>query len=169
MASIFNALPGLDVLVGDISKSLAQMWTDTAAEGGAAPAADDAKATQVNFVLHLGFGTTAEDAAEQFQTVVRFSRMYPSRIVVLCPSTEDEDDGEAAMVDLIHKYVYTDRPREKAAPSIINGTMRLNEGAKLNVASMADQLAWFQAEDLVGKDITLDTLLDTSYVETFEA
>jgi len=79
------------------------------------------------------------------------------------------DDGEAAMVDLIHKYVYTDRPREKAAPSIINGTMRLNEGAKLNVASMADQLAWFQAEDLVGKDITLDTLLDTSYVETFEA
>ena len=73
------------------------------------------------------------------------------------------------MVDLIHKYVYTDRPREKAAPSIINGTMRLNEGAKLNVASMADQLAWFQAEDLVGKDITLDTLLDTSYVETFEA
>ena len=79
------------------------------------------------------------------------------------------DDGVQAMVDLIHKYVYTDRPREKAAPSIINGTMRLNEAAKLNVASVEDQLKWFQSEGLVDAAITLDTLLDTSYVETFRA
>ncbi len=76
------------------------------------------------------------------------------------------EDGVQELVDLIHKYVYTDRPREKAAPSIINGTMRLNEGAALNVASVRDQLAWFQEEGLVDKTITLDTLLDTSYVET---
>ena len=50
------------------------------------------------------------------------------------------DAGEAAMVDLLHKYVYTDKLREQAAPSIINGTMRLNEGAKMNVASVRDQL-----------------------------
>ena len=74
-----------------------------------------------------------------------------------------------AMVDLIHKYVYTDRPREKAAPSIINGTMRLNEGAALNVASIADQLSWFQSEGLVDADITMDTLVDTSYVKTMGA
>jgi NitT/TauT family transport system substrate-binding protein len=79
------------------------------------------------------------------------------------------DDGVAAMVDLIHKYVYTDRPREKAAPSIINGTMRLNEGAALNVASVRDQLEWFQSEDLVDAAVTLETLLDTSYVETIGA
>lgn len=78
------------------------------------------------------------------------------------------DDGVNEMVDLIHKYVYTDRPREKAAPSIINGTMRINEGSRLNVASLKDQLEWFQSEDLVGKDITLDTLVDGSYVETYE-
>ena len=76
------------------------------------------------------------------------------------------EDGVNEMVDLIHKYVYTDRPREKAAPSIINGTMRLNEGAALNVASVQDQLEWFQSENLVDGSITLDTLLDTSYVET---
>ena len=70
------------------------------------------------------------------------------------------------MVDLIHRYVYTDRPREKAAPSIINGTMRLNEGAALNVASVRDQLTWFQTEGLVDEAVTLETLLDTSYVET---
>jgi NitT/TauT family transport system substrate-binding protein len=29
-----------------------------------------------------------------------------------------------------------------------------------------DQLNWFQSEGLVDKAITLDTLLDTSYVET---
>jgi NitT/TauT family transport system substrate-binding protein len=79
------------------------------------------------------------------------------------------DDGVNEMVDLIHKYVYTDRPREKAAPSIINGTMRINEGARLNVASVQDQLSWFQSEGLIDADITLDTFVDTSYVETFEA
>ena len=97
MASIFNALPGLEVPVGAISKNLKKMWTDTAASGGPAPSADSAKATQVNVVLHLGFQTTADDAAQQFQTAVRFSRRYPSRIVVLCPLTPEEDAGASEM------------------------------------------------------------------------
>lgn len=75
-------------------------------------------------------------------------------------------DGVNQMVDLIHRYVYVDRPREKAEPSILNGTMRLSTGAALNLASVQDQLSWFQSEDLVGKDITLDTLVDDSYVKT---
>jgi hypothetical protein len=89
MPSIFNALPGIDVPVDAISKGLADMWATTAASGGPAPEADDAKATQVNFVLHLGLNTAPEDAAVQFQTAVRFSRRYPSRIVVLCPLADD--------------------------------------------------------------------------------
>ncbi len=95
MSAIFDALPGIEVPVGAISKSLGKMWKDTAAKGGPAPATDDAKATQVNFVLHLGLQTTAEDAAEQFQTAVKFSRRYPSRIVVLCPLAEE--NGETDM------------------------------------------------------------------------
>ena len=79
------------------------------------------------------------------------------------------EDGVNEMVDLIHKYVYTDRPRDKAAPSIINGTMRLNEGASLNMASVSDQLEWFQSEGLVEESVTMDTLVDASYVDTFEA
>ena len=75
------------------------------------------------------------------------------------------DEGVNEMVDLIHKYVYTDRPREKAAPSIINGTMRLNPGAALNVASVQDQLDWFKSEGLVG-DVSMDQLVDSSYVKT---
>ncbi|MBP6508291.1 MAG: glucose-6-phosphate dehydrogenase assembly protein OpcA [Opitutaceae bacterium] len=95
MSAIFDALPGLEVPVDAISKSLGKMWADTAAQGGPAPATDDAKATQVNFVLHLGLQATAADAAEQFQTAVRFSRRYPSRIVVLCPLAEE--NGETDM------------------------------------------------------------------------
>ncbi|MCB1103938.1 MAG: glucose-6-phosphate dehydrogenase assembly protein OpcA [Opitutaceae bacterium] len=93
MSSIFDVLPGIEVPVGEISKRLARMWSDTAAEGGTAPDADDAKATQVNFVLHLGLQTTADDAAAQFQTLVKFSRRYPCRTVVLCPQSAAEDKG----------------------------------------------------------------------------
>ena len=65
------------------------MWAETAASGRAAPASEDVKAIQVNFVLHLGFRTTCEDALAQFQTVLRFSQRYPSRVVVLCPLKND--------------------------------------------------------------------------------
>lgn len=85
MPAVFNALPGIEVPVGAISKSLAKMWSETAANGGPAPEAESGKATQINLVLHLGFGTTESDAREQFQTAVRFSRRYPCRVVVLCP------------------------------------------------------------------------------------
>lgn len=116
--------------------------------------------------------TSAENAADERQMTQDYLAAYARGVADYNAAMIAQDGGEDglnAMVDLIHKYVYTDRPREKAAPSIINGTMRLNEGAKLNVASVRDQLEWFQAEDLVDKDITLDTLIDTSYVETVGA
>ena len=73
--------------------------------------------------------------------------------------------GVAEMVGLIHKYVYEDQPIEKASKSIINGTMRLNAGAALNMASVQDQLDWFKAEGLVG-NVSMDQLVDASYVKT---
>ena len=94
MAAIFDALPGIEVPVGTISKNLGKMWAETAAKGGPAPSTADAKATQVNFVLHLGLQTTAEDAVAQFETAVNFSRRYPSRIVVLCPLAEDKGETD---------------------------------------------------------------------------
>jgi NitT/TauT family transport system substrate-binding protein len=70
------------------------------------------------------------------------------------------------MVRLIHRYVYTDRDYAAAAPSIINGAMRLTPEAALNVGSLRDQLDWFKSEDLVDRDIAFDTVVDTSYVAT---
>lgn len=93
MSAIYDALPGIEVPVGEINQRLAALWEDTAASGRAAPTAEDAKATQVNFVLHLGFNSTPEDAMTQFQTVVRFAQRYPSRIVVLCPIADEAHSG----------------------------------------------------------------------------
>jgi len=116
--------------------------------------------------------TSAKNASDEKQMTQDYVAAYSKGVAdynAAMIARDGGDDGVNAMVDLLHKYVYTDRPREKAAPSIINGTMRLNEGGKMNVASVRDQLEWFQSEDLVGKDIPLDALIDTSYVETVGA
>lgn len=79
---------------------------------------------------------------------------------------ENGDDARDEMVRLIHQYVYTDREYDAAAPTIINGSMRLSPNAALNVASLQDQLNWFKAEDLVDADIAFETVVDSSYVDT---
>ena len=94
-----------------------------------------------------------------------FSRGAADFNAALVDRSEGEDAAEE-MVRLIHKYVYTDRPYEKAAPSIRNGAMRISPGAALGMGSIEDQLAWFRAEGLVGEDATAEVLVDPSYVET---
>ncbi len=113
--------------------------------------------------------TSASNAADERDMTAAYLAAYSKGVADYNAAMIDKAGGDAGvdeMVDLIHKYVYTDRPRDKAAPSIINGTMRLNEGAALNVASVRDQLEWFQSEGLVDASITMDTLVDASYVDT---
>lgn len=112
--------------------------------------------------------TSAENAAtERVQTEAflrAFSRGADDFNAALVDKTAGAEADEE-MVKLIHKYVYTDRPFEKAAPSIRNGSMRINANAALNMASVQDQLSWFQSEGLVKDTITTDTLVDGSFVE----
>jgi NitT/TauT family transport system substrate-binding protein len=115
---------------------------------------------------------SAKNAAEEKQMTQEYLAAYSRGVAEYNAAMIEMTGGDAAryeMVALLHKYVYTDRPLDKAATPIIQGTMRINEGAKMNVASIRDQLEWFQAEDLVGKDILLEALIDTSYVETVGA
>lgn len=109
--------------------------------------------------------TSAKNAADERglteSFLAGFSKGVDDYAAAMIDGTADQD----AMVDLIHKYVYNDRPRDQAAPSIINGTMRLNTGAALNLASLQDQLSWFQSENLVDAGITIDQIVDQSYVE----
>lgn len=112
--------------------------------------------------------TSAKNAADERPMTSDFLGAFSQGVADYNATMIDRasgDEGVQAMVDLIHKYVYTDRPREKAAPSIINGTMRLNEGAALNVASIQDQLSWYQTKGLVDADIKIGTVVDSSYVK----
>ncbi len=111
--------------------------------------------------------TSAENAAKERAKSEAFLAAFSKGADDFNAALVDKTAGDAAaedMVKLIHKYVYTDRPYEKAAPSIINGAMRINKGASLNAASVQDQLDWFRNEGLVKAGIRFDTLVDGSYV-----
>ena len=108
--------------------------------------------------------------ADKKELVKRFLAAFSKGADDFNAALVDKTAGDAAaeeMVKLIHKYVYVSRPYEKAAPSIRNGAMRINKNAKLNLTNVKDQLAWFQSENLVSKNITIDTVVDSSFVETY--
>jgi len=112
--------------------------------------------------------TSTDNAENQVDMTTDFIGAYSKGVADYDSIMVDRSEGEAgvnAMVELIHKYVYQDQPLEKAAPSIINGTMWLNKGAALNVGSVEDQLNWFQTENLVSPDVSMDDLVNTSYVD----
>jgi len=113
--------------------------------------------------------TSAKNASDERGLTESFLAGFSQGVDDYAAAMIDKTADQDAMVDLIHKYVYTDRPREQAAPSIINGTMRLNSGAALNLTSLQDQLSWFQSEDLVDADISIDQIVDQSYVDILGA
>lgn len=114
--------------------------------------------------------TSTKNAAGKSDLTKRFLRAYSKGIADFNANMIDKTEGDGgveATTKLIHKYVYVSRPYEKAAPSIKAGSMRLQPNARLNLTSVKHQLAWFQAEGLVSKDIKIDQLVDSSYVETY--
>jgi len=86
MPEIFDALPGLEVPVGDISGGFTRLWENTEVQ--------ELKAMQLNLVLHLGRGVTTADARTQFDTALRFAQRYPCRVVVLCPDFDENAPRE---------------------------------------------------------------------------
>jgi hypothetical protein len=77
MSSVFHSLPGHEVPVGGIEAGFRRLWADTPAK--------EARAMQLNLVLHFGLNTTPPDAERQFRHTVEFAQRYPCRVVVLCP------------------------------------------------------------------------------------
>jgi NitT/TauT family transport system substrate-binding protein len=114
--------------------------------------------------------TSEKNVSNNKDLVKRFLKSFSKGADDFNAALVDKTSGTKAaddMVKLIHKYVYVSRPYAKAAPSIRNGAMRINKNAKLNVTNVTDQLNWFKAEGLVSKSITIDTLVDKSFVETY--
>ena len=114
--------------------------------------------------------TSTRNASERRDLTERFLAAYSRGIAdfnaAMVDKTEGPDAQEAA-TRLIHKYVYASRPYEKAAGPIKAGSMRLQPNGRLNLSSVAHQLAWFQAEGLIDASITIDQLVDKSYVQTY--
>jgi NitT/TauT family transport system substrate-binding protein len=136
---------------------------------------DKAKAAKIiGWMSDLGdyqvttiFTSTRNTTDRQVQ-VKRFLRAYKKGIAdyraVMLDQKKDPAATEA-MVKLIHKYVYTDRPYEKAAPGIKAGAVYMNEGAALNVGDVKRQLEWFKAQGLVKSAIGYQDLIATGYAD----
>ncbi|TCP40888.1 ABC transporter substrate-binding protein [Rhodovulum marinum] len=108
--------------------------------------------------------STAAGEREKTQAFLRaFARGADDFNAALVDRTAGDEAAEE-MVRLIHKYVYTDKAYEAAKPGIVNGAMRINKDAALNMGSVEDQLGWFKAEGLIKDSITAETLVDPSYV-----
>ncbi len=112
--------------------------------------------------------TSTKNTTDNKDVVKRFLKAYSKGIADYLAVMQNQDKDPAAteaMVDLIHKYVYTSRPREKAAPSIKAGAVYLNEGAALNVKDVQTQLDWFKANKLAPAGLTIDKMVDSSFVK----
>ena len=110
--------------------------------------------------------TSADNAANDRAKTEAFLSAFSRGAADFNAALVDKTAGDEAledMVRLIHKYVNADKPYEDARPSIINGAMRINANAALNLTSVQDQLSWFQAEGLVDAGIGIDTIVDQSY------
>ena len=113
--------------------------------------------------------TSAKNASENKSLVKRFLKAFSKGGADFNAALVDKTAGDAEaekIVRLIHKYVYASRPYEKAAPSIRNGAMRISKDAELDVTSVKAQMDWFQSEKLVKGNISIDQLVDTSFVKT---
>lgn len=113
--------------------------------------------------------TSTEIAANEREQTEAFLRAlsrgvadYNAAFVDKTASQEDVD----ALIDIVHGYVNSDTARDTFARSLTEGSMRINEGLSLSTTSVQAQLEWMQAEELVSGDITLEMLVDSSYVET---
>jgi NitT/TauT family transport system substrate-binding protein len=114
--------------------------------------------------------TSVDNIENNRDMVERFVRAYSKGIAdmnrVFLENGADQAEVEE-LTRMIAKYVAPDEPYEKAAPSIINGAMYLNPDMGLNKTDVAAQMQWFKDEGLVDSDLTVDQLVDDSFVETW--
>ncbi|MGB0370478.1 MAG: glucose-6-phosphate dehydrogenase assembly protein OpcA [Opitutales bacterium] len=99
MSTIFDKLPGQELPVSKVTRTLAAMWQ---AEGGLANRENSGiRASQLNLVLHFGASTPPEEALELFETAVQFGQRTPCRIIVMCPESDATEEA------LIRGKLYT--------------------------------------------------------------
>ncbi len=106
--------------------------------------------------------TSTENVEQHPDLVKRFMRAYTRGIADYEAAMMDQEKDPAAtdaVVDILHKYVYADRPRDKAAPSIKAGAVYLSPGAKLDMDSVAVQLDWAKKHGLAPESLTIEKMV----------
>ncbi|MEO0382536.1 MAG: ABC transporter substrate-binding protein [Pseudomonadota bacterium] len=113
--------------------------------------------------------TSSDIAANERQQTEAFLRALAKGVADYNAAFVDKTADAAevdALIDIVHQYVNVDTPREDFAVSLTQGSMRVNQDLALSTTSVGDQLSWMQAEGLVDEAITIDMLVDPSYVST---
>ena len=75
----------------------------------------------------------------------------------------DEKATEAAA--LIAKYVYPSEPAAKAATLVETSAFYVDPQARLDVADILKQIAWYKAQGLVAEEVEARAVLDLSFVK----
>ena len=121
-----------------------------------------------NYQVTVAFTSTA-NVTKRKDFVKRYLVAYSQGIAdynaALVDKTMGADDT-TAIVAMIHKFVFTGMPADKADPLIRAGAMRISKDARLDLTSVKDQLDWFIAEKMVPPGVTMAKLVDTSFVAT---
>jgi len=86
--SLLDALPGIELQVGEVTSTLATMWQENRENSG------NFRASQLNLILHFGVETNDDEALERFRCVIRFGQRYPCRVIILCPGKGRGEAGE---------------------------------------------------------------------------
>lgn len=92
MTELIDVLPGIELPVGAVSEELSKMWG-----GNKENALSEFRASQMNLVLHFGRTVSPDEVKERFEIAVRFAQRYPSRIIVLCPFSEENQPMRAKL------------------------------------------------------------------------
>lgn len=170
----YKPLQKVGAIIGAIKTGQVDAWPivphigKALAKSGAVKIIGDVADYVPNYQVTTVFTSAKNAASEREKTkafLTAFSRGAADFNAALVDKTAGADAADD-MVKLIHKYVYESQPYEKARGSIIDGAMRINKDAALNMASVQDQIDWFKAENLVKASVSMDTLVDPSYVKT---
>lgn len=169
----FKPLQKVGAIIGALKSGQIDAWSivphiaKALAGGGAVQAIGSVADYLPDYQVTTVF-TSADNAANERGQTKAFLRAFSLGADDFNAALVDKTAGEEAaddMVRLIHKYVYADKPYEKAERSIRNGAMRINKNAALNMGSVEDQLSWFKSEGLIKDSITSETLVDPSYAD----
>ena len=93
-SSVYAALPGLSVPIGQALEKLSAMWSSIDESGRKQQS--EFRASRMNLIVHIGFEASVEEAQKLFQTIIGFSHSYPCRMIVLCPQP-DSWESESKM------------------------------------------------------------------------